>query len=137
MNRNPLDIMLTYIGDLLKFLEEHKGSISQNLTPEVYKQLEQLEKVIDSFDEMNRNALKTAHINIHALSESTLHSSQVEPKDKALLERAKRIERDARELKLQYSLAINRASKNSDKEKRRERRKKFKNFGNDRGWIPL
>lgn len=139
MNKNQLDTLLVCIADLIQVIQEHKGSISENLTPEVYQELERLEKAIELFDETNRQEFKVANINIEALRDKTTHSSHVSPKDKALLERAKQIERDAKQLKLQFSLAIERVNPQRDAQRKqiKERRKKFKTLGNEKGWIPL
>lgn len=143
-DKNPLDYLLAQIGKMLVLIKDHKGPLT-NLSPEVFLELEKLEKAVDLFEEINEKAYKEAQINIEKLkTDAYSKHSKLASKDRMIMDRAKRIEQDARDLQLQCSLIINRAklqskvsNPDSAKQDIKNRKKKFKPLGGNKGWIPL
>lgn len=143
--KNPLERLLNEVGDMLKLVQEHKGEINQNLTPEFFLQLEKLEQTVDIFNEINNEVYKAANIDLEALTKQALKSPDLSDRDKTMFARAKQIEKDARTLKLKnawvtsMSKSVPKPTKDKEVEKKniKERRKRFKSRGQERGWIPL
>lgn len=140
-NKNQIELLLEQISDMIKLIEQRREPFSANLTPEVLQHLEKLEKVMGIFQDLNHKSLEEARINIDNLRVATLRSSTIPEKDKALIERAKKIEKDARQLQLHYSLLAKGGSSGSGKNQKKQmiknRKKKFKPMGGNKGWIPL
>lgn len=140
--KNPLDHLLTELGDMLQKIQEHQGPISQNLSPELLSNLDRLEKALSIFEEINQQSCQAAGIDIEQLKTEMARSTQIPDKDKTLLTRAKQIERDARTTHARYSMiaALSQQEgkrKKKETQKLKQRKKKFKPLGSNKGWIPL
>jgi hypothetical protein len=143
--KNPLEHLLSQIGDMIKTIQEHKGPIADNMSADVLGRLDRLEEAVNLVDDLNKEALKGSDMNINRLANEFQFSPEVKEKDKQLLKRAKEIERDARSLQLQCAHIMNQTrgqaskvkNKDVEKQKMKERKKKFKPLGGNKGWIPL
>lgn len=145
-DNSSLDSLLVQVSEMIQMIQNHKGPISGNITPRVLEELELLEKTVVYFNDVNQQAFKDSHIDMERLEKETMHSPTISSKDKQLLLRAKDIERDARNLQLAFSKAIERGkrgqkgkmtTKAPSRQKIKERRKLFKPLGGDKNWIPL
>lgn len=140
--------MLSEIEEIIQAIQNHKEPISKNITPEVLKQISDLEEAIGVLSELQRTAFEIAGIDQEKLKEEVLASTDINPKSKNLINRAESITREATTVKLALSKAIKKRksskkvlkSKEDDaatKQEVRERRKLFKSIGGDSSWIPL
>jgi hypothetical protein len=144
-DKNLIEPLLNQVGEILKQLQEHKGSISQNLNPDVLGKLERLEMMVDAFEELNKKSQEAAQIDPQQLLLELERSPKISPKEKKILERARQMERDAKNLKSQYAeiVASNKVNKipsikkSTEKKIGKDRKNKFKLLGGNQGWIPL
>ena len=141
--KSPAEILLGQVAELIQRIQNHKGPISDNLTPRVKEEIERLESAIAIFEEANQKSFEEANVNIEALRLDASRSSSLGEKDKQLLQRAREIEKDAKNLQFANSQIIEKSkkkpadSKDPLKEKIKERRKRFKPLGGSKNWIPL
>jgi hypothetical protein len=143
--KNPFEDLFSQIGDLLSQIQNNQTPLTGDVPPEVMKEVDRLEKQIGLFCEMTEKVIQDSGIDIHQLQQEARNSSNIKAKDKRILERAKQIELDAKNIHFRLSAALNRdkgkktpSSGESDRKKQiKERRKKYKSIGGDRGWIPL
>lgn len=137
------DQLLRQIGEILEMIQNPKGPISQNITPEVLANLTELEAGVQFINQLNEWTVES--VGPENLKKN-IEESIADSKEKQLIERADNIVKDARTLQLVLSKAIHRG-KRRKKEKRspeanskqaiKERRKLFKSLGGDSKWIPL
>ncbi|MCE2983369.1 MAG: hypothetical protein LW832_07370 [Parachlamydia sp.] len=141
--KNPIDLLLAQIADMIQKIQNHKESIAENISPRVLEELERLESAIAIFDEANQKSFEEANINLDALRLEASRSSAMNEKDKQLLQRARDIEKDAKKLEFAFSQMIQNGKKTKTqstdrlKDQIKERRKKFKRLGENKNWIPL
>ena len=143
--KHPLEGSLDQVAEMLNKIRDHKGPIIQNITPEVLKELERLEKAVAKFDELNKKSYKAANVDIERLKTEFNRYPKASEKDKQIVKRIREIDQDARELQFAYARAlatINQTAslRNEDKIKKKQgkdRRKKFKRLGENKNWIPL
>lgn len=138
--QNSLNYLLGQVGDLLQKIQ--KRPVKDKIPPEALMELERLELAIDLFLELNQKSFQEANIDIEALRKHTAVSKSLTDKEKQILDRAKQIEKEARNIRLNLSPALQRGRqlttpKDPKKQRVKERRKKFKPLGGDKGWIPL
>ncbi|WP_068467178.1 hypothetical protein [Candidatus Protochlamydia phocaeensis] len=146
-DKNQIESLLTQVADLINMIQNHTGPISDNISSRVLEEIERLEKAIALFDEINRKSLEEANIDIERLRMEFARSPLITPKDKQLMQRARDIERDAKNLQLAFSKVIERgqsssaalekAAKDPLKQQIKERRKRFKPLGGNKNWIPM
>jgi hypothetical protein len=141
--KSPAEILLGQVAEMIQIIQNHSGPISDNLTPRVKEEIERLESAIAIFEEANQKSFEDANINIDALRLDASRSSSLGEKDKQLLQRAREIEKDAKNLQFANSKIIEKTklkkteSKDPLKEQIKERRKRFKPLGGSKNWIPL
>jgi hypothetical protein len=143
--KNPVEYLLGYIGELLKLIPQHQGPISQNVSPEILNELERLELAMAQFEELNKQTFKNADIDIENLKAETINSDKIVPKQKQLLKKSQEIQREAKQLQAQYAQVIEKskvksqASRERDplKKEMKDRKKKYKPLGGDKNWIPI
>lgn len=141
--KNPIEPLLVQVAELLKKIQEHQGPISENVTPRVLEEIERLENAVALFEEANRNTLQEAGIDMEALRMQASRSTAISPKDKQVLQRAREIEKEAKNLQFAFSKVIQRGKQVSAplqdplKQQIKERRKRFKPLGGNKNWIPL
>jgi hypothetical protein len=137
--QNPLNDLLGQIGDLLHQIQTNK--VIDQIPKEALLELNRLEQAVDMFIELNQKTFQEANIDIEALKKYAKDHPSILTRDKQILDRAKDIEKEAQNLRLSLSPALSRGRKSiikdPEKQKMKERRKKFKPLGGDRGWIPL
>jgi len=141
--QNPITSLISKISALVNQIQTHNKPL-QKISHENLAKLEQLEKAMEAFVEINNIAAKDAKIDLEKLN-AGIASEPISLKDRRLLERAKAIEKDAKRLHLELSKAIQRGKDNyskeddSDIEKKKKiktRQKRFKRLGGD-GWMKL
>ncbi len=142
--KSPIEVLLMQANDILRYFHDHKGSIAENMTPKLLEDLDKLEQAFAQFKELNEKVFKESNIDVERLKAEAMRSPNYSQKDKKLFQRAKEIEREARNMQLSLSKAMERgkrenagASKDPLKRKIKERRKLFKPLGGDKKWIPL
>jgi hypothetical protein len=138
-----LEQLLVEITEMMQLLQKHRGPVTQNVTPEVLKKLDDLEQAMAAFNEIQQKAFQAANLDIEKLKEECL-SAPSDSKEKKILQRAKAIEQDAQALQSALSQATGQthAPKKSKRKTKatqsmRERRKLFKPLKGDNKWIPL
>ncbi len=142
VERNPMVHILDQMGDILRRIQEYKEPISTDLTPEIYKQFEELECALKLFEELHQQLFQSAQIDREALKLKPLESFQISERDKTLLERARQIEKDARDFERQLSLAIHKTrqgqrTKTIGKKQVKSHIKKSNLDKNKKGWVSL
>ncbi|MBA2369022.1 MAG: hypothetical protein H0V82_08375 [Candidatus Protochlamydia sp.] len=141
--KSPAEILLGQVAEMIQLIQNHKGPISDNVTPRVKEEIERLESAIAIFEEANQKSFEEANINIESMRLDASRSTSLGEKDKQLLQRAREIERDAKNLQAANSQIIEKTKKNNAeskdtlKEQIKERRKRFKPLGGSKNWIPL
>lgn len=136
--KNPLDHLLMEMTEMIQLIQNHRGKISANITPQVLKKIENLEQALAVFEEANQRAFQEAGLDIERLKNETLESP-VESREKNLLQRAEMIASDARSLQLVLSREMKQGQKKPRKgaSNLNQRKKLFKPLGGDANWIPL
>lgn len=137
--KNPIEPLLNQVGDLLQKIQNYDKPL-EDIPKEVLFELEALEKLFHRFEDLNQKALTQANIDLDDLKRSALSpSSQASPKDKQLLEKSIAMEKDIEQMKRYLTQILrSRESKEPNKNKAlKERRKKYKSLGGDKGWIRL
>ncbi len=141
--KNPIEPLLAQVADLIKMIQEHQGPISDKITPRVLEEIERLENAVALFEEVNQKTLQEANIDIEELRMNASRSTALSSKDKQVLQRAREIEKDAKNLQFAFSKVIERGKKAAAsiqdplKQQIKERRKRFKPLGGNKNWIPL
>lgn len=132
--KNPFDKYLDQLEDIFSTIQEHKGPL--NITPELLKELDALEKNMNLYQEAFERVMKKEGIDIHAPVERSLTEQE-----KQFQERSKKLEDDAVlyqkrvELTLKNIKEKNKAGK-APRKTAKARKKKFKSLEGD-GWIPM
>lgn len=138
-DKNPIEPLLNQVGDLLHKIQTYDKPLD-TIPPEILKELEVLEKSFRRFQDLNQQALDQAQIDIGALKQKTISpNSQIATQDKQVIEKSIIMERDAEQMR-RYLIQVlkNRQSQEPAKDKSiKERRKKYKPLGGDKGWIRL
>jgi hypothetical protein len=135
------EALLLQLHESLEKLKNHKGPF--NITPEIEKELKDLQEIVDMIQTMDEEALRKMGISPQENLAETLHDPNIPTKTKQLLKMSQSIETDARRLKLAYSRAAKQVKDKTKKEKdhvresKRARRKLFKPIGGDKNWIPM
>lgn len=135
--KNLTKHLLNQVGDLLQKIQNHDKPIG-DISPEFIKQLEILEKTFKQYEELNDKTQKEANIDIEALRLEFYRSPSIHSKDKKLIDKLKTIEKDARQLQAVVAKSLGSQAVLSKKDKIiKERRRKFKSMGGEKGWIRL
>ena len=142
--KNPLVLLISQVSELVSKIQSHRKPLNEVSSEDLAK-LEQLEKAMDAFVEINDIAAKESNIDFKKLR-AELSKNPLSLKDKRLFDRAKSIEKDARQLHLELSRVASRgknlSSENNsekdaeEKKKIKTRQKRFKRLGGD-GWMRL
>lgn len=141
-----LDQIILQVGEMVELIQKHKGPLISNFTPQIYEQIDQLEKAVALFREASENSMENAGIDIAKLKEGSKDSPHISPRGKKLLLQADHITEDANLLQMALSNSIKRegvskkTKKPQEKEHKlrsKERKKMFKSIGGDEKWIPL
>jgi len=142
--RQRLENLLLQVSDMISLIQNHKGPISDDISPRVLEEVERLEKAVAEFEDLNRQDFAAARIDIARLRTETEQSKQIPLKEKKLFQRAKEIEQDAYRLQLSFSKALERGKGNQKNSKQeaskqgiKDRRNRFKPLGGNKNWIPL
>ena len=139
-DKNPIDLLLKQIGDILDGIQSYQGPIGE-VSPQILEEVGRLEKAIALFEETNNKTFQEANIDINTLKNQTLQSHHTSPQKRQQLEKAQTLEKDAK--RLQHALIQILAKrkledvKGSNTQQIRERRKRFKRVGGNKNWIPL
>ncbi len=139
-NQNRLDHLLTEMAEMIQLIQNHRGTISANITPQVLKKIEDLEQALAIFEEINKQAFEEAGVDRERLKTEKLESLDVPSEEKNLLQRANRIASDARNLQLILSREMRQGRQKKFRKRSsgmKERKKLFKPLGGDANWIPL
>ncbi|KIC71165.1 hypothetical protein DB44_EN00020 [Candidatus Protochlamydia amoebophila] len=142
-DKNPIEPLLSQITEILHKIQNHDGSISNNLTPQIIEEIERLESAIALFNDVNQKTFQDANIDVENLKIDSSRSHMISDKDKRVLKQAQEIEKDAKKLQFAFSKIMERGQKVSVKkedplkQKIKERRKRFKPLGGDKNWIPM
>lgn len=143
--RDPLEELLIQLQQMLIKIRNHKGPIEPP-SIEILAKLKALEIIAQGMKEARRRGLQNAHIDVQALKnqfiQTLMKTHQHKSKEDRLLEGALQAEREAKALKSRFieqtkSPTLPNKKEMLDKQQRKERKKKFKPIGGDRGWIPL
>lgn len=145
-NQSAMEHALSELDNIIKMVQEHKGSISQNITPDLLEDLERLEQAVTFFTNCNNEILEKAGVKPGSQQESSAESPALRTGEKQIVKRASEIERKAKIIQLAITHSMGDEKKAPKKPKRaptgkkgeqKERRKLFKPLGGDKNWIPL
>jgi len=142
---NPLEHLLDQIGDLLKSLRENdKTAIAGSIPSDIEKRLSQLEEQAALLRDAQQQLFQQAGFSNEEVQKMILEGSSEKTKHRYFFDRAKDLERDARQINMELavvrSMKAATGKKNEPKSKAdeiRARKKKFKRLGGDKGWIPM
>lgn len=143
MSTDPkLQNLLLQAAQLMERVRMHKGSIKENLSPDVLEDLKRLEIAMKAIQELNLRSFEAANLDIHQLKSTAIHSPSVPKEEKDFLRNAQAIEQEARRLQSLLAKQIRETEgKSSPKSPQRKqiqsRRNRFKPLGGDKNWIPL
>jgi hypothetical protein len=143
--KSKVEQLINQIGDMVKMIQDHKGPIADNITPEVLNKLEWLETIMSQYQELNQKTFQEAGIDIEKLRHETLGSETISPKNAQVLKRTQEIEKEAKKLQREYERIIAQnnlqpqAAKTKDplRQNIKDRRKRYKPLGGDKNWIPI
>lgn len=145
MEKNPLDPFLDRIAELFQKIYQNRNKPIEKLPEGIDQQIEQLERDIALFCKMNEEILSKEQISEQELQETVQSTSDSLPfKGLEILERIISLKKEAESY--QRDLAVQKESlkkdlSSQDQAKKRnlalKRKKKFKQIGGDKGWIPL
>ena len=140
---NPLENLVSQLASLLKSIQNQKLG-SGELSPEIYKKLEQAEKDVDLFCKINQDLLNKAGVTQQELQHIDTTKETLPLKQQRLLKNLGELKKDANEMHLKIVLAQMSGKAATDKDKASKKRKqnkrkdKFKRLGGgDKGWLPL
>lgn len=141
----PVERILMRIEELVRIIRDHRGPLDPNISLAAAKvDIDLLKKTLIDFYDVQREVFNKAQIDIDSLTNETLESSDLDPKDRQLLERTFDMEREVQALKTAYSPKGRKKKKKgqqgdnaNEAQQIRERRKLFKTIGGDKKWIPL
>jgi hypothetical protein len=148
MNQNSFEKMLAQIVELMETIQKNKEPL-KGITPELMKEIEQLEAQLAEANKTAQKLLKENSIDPKATRIDAMLSKQIPAKEKRAFERATKITRDTKILKNEIDKTLAKKKlKNSrnlantkktdvNKKQIKERRKRFKAIGGDKNWIPL
>lgn len=150
MEDKSLEALFIQIQELLNLLKTSTKKTDLILSPEIWDRLRRLERNVYLFKALQTQLLEFNQINPEAFKKAYLSSKlkreKKTPEQKAF-QTALDLEREAKllrneliqEYRSQNPLPESKISEpvNEKQQQRKERRKKFKSIGGDRGWIPL
>lgn len=143
---NPFDrleVLLGVVGELLKAIPMHKGSITHNLTPEIMMKLDRLERAVAEFRDLNNRSFSAAKVDITQLKRNTMNSPQTSPKHRDILRRAEIMASDAKRLQSIYAQILAKkqvsplASDKLEQKVIKDRRNRYKPIGGNKKWKPV
>ena len=89
MSTDPtLQNLLLQAARLMECIRTHKGSIKENLSPDVLEDLKRLEIAMKAIQELNLRSFEVANLDINQLKSTAIHSPSVPKEEKDFLDRA-------------------------------------------------
>lgn len=140
--KDPLEILLEKISTLISKVQDAQIPMME-IPPELEKELGRLEKEINEQAAVSELIKRTADMAEEDIPKSEEPIVQlIEAHKKKLLSKAHIVEDTAKNLQFKLSIAISKAKEESKtpkptKQQMKDRRKKFKRLGGDKGWMPL
>lgn len=140
--KDPLEILLEKISKLITQLQDAQIP-AKEIPPEVEKELARLEKEIQEQAAVSELIKRTASMAAADIPPSVQPIEQaIEAHTNKLLQKAKVVENTGKNLQFRLSIAISKAKEENKtpkptKQQMKDRRKKFKRLGGDKGWMPL
>lgn len=139
----PLEKLLDQIGDLLKIIKENEDKpLSSAVPPEVEVLLSQLEQEVAILSDAQQKVFTQSGITDEEINTMIREGGgEGGARTQYFFDRAKTLDQDAREINASLSMTLmmkdKQIGKKDSKQLMKERKKKFKRVGGDKGWIPL
>lgn len=145
MNPNIFEANLSRVVEILEFLRTHKIPESE-APPELKQALDSILEQITIIKKANAEIAKLNDTDTESMLLNVLTSSDVSGKEKRDIIRASTIARDAKSFKEAIEKVQSKGAKpkndktkgdDETRQKSKERQKRFKPLGSDKGWIPM
>lgn len=142
-NENPLDKLLDQIGDLLKIIKDNEEKpLSSPIPPEVDLILSKLEMEVSLLGDAQQKVFTQSGITDEEINVMIQEGGKEGgARTQYFFDRARTLDQDAREINASLSSSLlmkdKQIGKKNPEQLMKERKKKFKRVGGDKGWIPL
>lgn len=154
---NQKNLMQSLLTQAMGLMETFQKSTGLNeITPEIVKQIEEVQKNLIYFNEKAKQHLASSSLDPKTIRIDAMQSGHLSSKEQRNYERLTQANRDTRLLKAEIDKLISKRQRKKEvtkkaaekpgksrktslttKEQVKQRKKRFKPIGGDKNWIPL